>query len=186
MTSIRIEVDGVPQPGGSKRVVTLPPLIRRLGRPMGGEMWLPAKQIMKVVRVLDDNPKATKWKQMVERAAIRQLGVHPIKAQRILLDEELIVATVFYMPRPKHHYKKGGDLTAEGQRHDKPLTKPDALKLMRSTEDALTGVVWSDDAVITDHFIHKRYAERRDDAGCIIHVFPAAQYQYEIKFRGTT
>lgn len=183
MTHLRIEIDGLPQPGGSKRVVTLPPIMKKVGRFLGGELWIPASKVMNVVRVLDDNPKAAAWKKLVAESAIKQLGIHADSDQRLLMAEELIMTTQFFMPRPKGHFKKDGSLSALGKRTPRPLVKPDALKLMRSTEDALTGVVYADDALITDHFIHKRYADNPGQVGAIIHIFPAAQYQYEITFR---
>lgn len=185
--NIKIEVNGKPEPGGSKKAVPLKALAERVGRKLkgkrGAELWIPFSAIMSVIRVIDDNPKAKKWKAKVEKAAIDQLGIHPDPEQRMLLSEDLIVTVQFFLPRPKAHYKKDGSLSAEGLRNPKPLKKPDTLKLMRSTEDALTGVVWADDALISDQFIHKRYADDPQDVGAIIHVFPAAQFQYEITFR---
>jgi Holliday junction resolvase RusA-like endonuclease len=40
-----------------------------------------------------------------------------------------------------------------------PTTRPDALKLARAAEDALTGIIWTDDAVTVDLTIKKRYGE---------------------------
>ena len=37
--------------------------------------------------------------------------------------------------------------------------KPDVLKLARSTEDALTGLIWMDDAQVWEMQILKRYSE---------------------------
>ena len=47
-------------------------------------------------------------------------------------------------------------------------TKPDALKLARSTEDALTGIVWADDAQTAVLEISKRYADAGEPCGCQI------------------
>lgn len=189
MTHVKIIIDGKPEPGGSKRVVTLPPLVARLGRKMKSkkgppEMWIRATDIMKVVRVLDDNPKAKSWKKLVEKAAIEQLGIAKNPEDRLLFDEPLIIAIQFYVARPKNHYKKDGiSLTKAGRERPYPTVKPDTLKLTRSTEDALTGVVWSDDAIIVDMFLHKRYADNPEDIGAVIDVFPAAQFQYDLTFR---
>jgi Holliday junction resolvase RusA-like endonuclease len=39
-----------------------------------------------------------------------------------------------------------------------PVVMPDATKLLRGLEDALTGVVWHDDAQIVSQHVEKRYA----------------------------
>ncbi len=186
MSHIKIVVDGTPQSGGSKRVVTLPPMIAKIGRMMGGQRWIRAVDIMKVVRVLDDNPKAKGWQKKVQTAAFEQLGIHPNPSERLLFAEALIVVTQFFVARPKNHYKKDGSLSAEGVRRPYPTVKPDALKLLRPTEDALSGLIWTDDAIIIDHILHKRYADDPENVGAIIDVFPASQYQYEITFRRPT
>jgi Holliday junction resolvase RusA-like endonuclease len=38
-----------------------------------------------------------------------------------------------------------------------PTNPPDATKLLRSTEDALTGIVWKDDKLIVDQLVSKNY-----------------------------
>lgn len=38
-----------------------------------------------------------------------------------------------------------------------PITKPDSTKLVRAVEDALTGVLWGDDAQVVDQHVFKRY-----------------------------
>jgi Holliday junction resolvase RusA-like endonuclease len=37
------------------------------------------------------------------------------------------------------------------------VTRPDATKLWRPTEDALTGIVWRDDSQIIRQLVRKRY-----------------------------
>jgi Holliday junction resolvase RusA-like endonuclease len=49
----------------------------------------------------------------------------------------------FIMPRPKYHFNKKGLKPNAEYFHSK---KPDKLKLARSTQDALTGIVWEDDS----------------------------------------
>jgi Holliday junction resolvase RusA-like endonuclease len=38
-----------------------------------------------------------------------------------------------------------------------PISKPDVLKLARAAEDALTGIIWSDDALIVQEHLYKAY-----------------------------
>ncbi len=37
--------------------------------------------------------------------------------------------------------------------------KPDATKLVRALEDALTRIVWKDDAQVVTQVVHKRFGE---------------------------
>lgn len=122
---IRFVAYGLPQPGGSKRAFP----IKRTGGSLG-------------VRVTDDNSKAKDWRSAVAWAA-RAAHKGP------LLDGPLIVEMRFYRPRPKGHYKaseRARGLNAAGVASPYPTTKPDVLKLARAAEDALTGVLWTDDA----------------------------------------
>lgn len=136
MTNIRFTVLGFGQPGGSKRVV---PIHKKDGTTRH--------------QAIDDNPQAASWKRDVALSAKSVFIGQP------LLDGPLFVSFVFYRPRPRSHYKKDGTLSAQGERTPAPTSKPDVLKLARSTEDGLTGIVWTDDARITTELIMKRWGE---------------------------
>jgi Holliday junction resolvase RusA-like endonuclease len=140
---ISFTVHGIAQPAGSKRAFALR---RRDGsmitRPDGSP----------VVNVVDDNKKSKSWKQEVASAAAK------VMEGRALLHGPLLLAVVFVMPRPKSHFRTGKN---EGQlRPDAPrfhTKKPDVTKLVRGLEDALTGVVWNDDAQVADTRQRKEY-----------------------------
>ena len=70
----------------------------------------------------------------------------------------------FYMPKPK---------SAPRNKHwcDK---KPDIDKLIRSTLDAMTGVVFRDDGQVCMLSVSKEYAENDDPAGADINVTPVS------------
>jgi len=74
------------------------------------------------------------------------------------------------MPRPKYHFGTGRNA---GKLKDNAVywceTTPDALKLTRSTEDALTGIAWKDDKQVVDLHVKKIYGER---PGAIIRIIP--------------
>lgn len=75
-----------------------------------------------------------------------------------LLSGPLRMETVFTIPRPKHHFKSGD--TTRGLRANAPewcSKKPDSFKLCRAVEDALSGVVYHDDAQIAHHVITRKY-----------------------------
>ena len=59
------------------------------------------------------------------------------------------VSMTFYFTPPKK-MPKGRTL---------PVVKPDLSKLLRSTEDALTGVLWADDCQVVRAHISKEYHE---------------------------
>lgn len=130
--AIRITVYGKAAPAGSKRAFMRPG--------------------MKQPIVVDANKAAKPWKQEVAAAA-REVY------QGALLDGPLAVRFVFYRPRPQGHFKKDGTLKAEGERAIAPTARPDVLKLSRGVEDALTGVIWRDDAQIVTETLEKRWGE---------------------------
>ncbi len=77
----------------------------------------------------------------------------------------------FTMPRLKAHYhtsKTNAGLLREGAPKWHTV-KPDRTKLTRSTEDALKGIVWADDAQIVAGSTTKAYGDR---PGCRITVTP--------------
>ncbi len=74
--------------------------------------------------------------------------------------------TVFYRVRLKGHYGKTG-LNKAGRTTPYPITTPDLSKLLRSTEDALTGYAYKDDAQIVEHHSYKKWG---DESGCEISI----------------
>ncbi|HUX65560.1 MAG TPA: RusA family crossover junction endodeoxyribonuclease [archaeon] len=103
------------------------------------------------------NPKQKDWQAAVKWFAT-QAANHMVP-----LTEPAILTCCFYRKRPDGHYR-----TVGGQRSDiiKPLlglampgAKPDSLKLCRAVEDAMSGIIYHDDALICDHHISKRYCD---------------------------
>lgn len=69
---------------------------------------------------------------------------------------------VFVVKRPSTHLRTG---RAAGVVKDwairlRPTTRPDALKLGRAAEDALTGILWRDDSTITDERLTKAFGDQ--------------------------
>lgn len=105
------------------------------------------------VIIADANIKARGWKEEVRKAAWEQYQGKPLSGT-------LEVTFQFVMSRPKHHYGKGkkvGILKPSAPRYH--TVKPDVTKLVRSTEDALTSIIWSDDAVIAIQHASKEYVQ---------------------------
>lgn len=132
---IAFTVLGKAQPAGSKKAFAF----RRSNGALGAT-------------VTDANPNAKAWKQEVASAAREAFQGH-------LLGGALRVCFTFYRPRPLGHFKKSGGLNSAGLEAVHPTTKPDVLKLARGAEDALTGVVWRDDAQIVDERLVKAWGE---------------------------
>lgn len=148
-TEIRIFVPGLPQPGGSKRAF----YIKKLGRAI----------------ITDANSKAKPWKTAVSFVAADRYRGEPTR-------EAISVDFTFYLPRPKSHYGSGKNARSiKASAPEFPCGKPDTTKLIRSTEDALTGILWVDDSQIVDQFGRKRYSDRM---GAEIIVRRMAQAQF--------
>lgn len=139
---IHFTVFGKAQPAGSKRAFAL---TRRDGSPVLRENG------SQVVSVTDANPNSRDWKNSVRAAARAAYGGE-------LLDGALALHLDFYQPRPAGHFAKHG-LSKAGREKPYPTGKPDVLKLARGVEDALSGVLYRDDAQIVDEVLTKRYGE---------------------------
>lgn len=149
---IDIFVPGIPRPGGSKTAT----VIRR----KGGEIVM--KNGRPLVAMRDDAKGNAEWKQVVKFFAAQGYDGAPLQGP-------LLVVFHFTMPRPKSHFNTKGELRPSATIFH--TVKPDATKLARSTEDALTGVFWLDDAQIAAPLPLKTYG---DKPGCRIQVMQLA------------
>ena len=69
---------------------------------------------------------------------------------------------VFYMPRPKAHYRSNGDIKPNAPRFC--LTKPDLDNLEKAVMDCFTMLmVWRDDSQVCRKFTTKVYIESTDE-----------------------
>lgn len=99
--------------------------------------------------VTEDNKGNRAWRQDVAAMA-REAYDGP------LLDGPLMLRLVFVFARPKKHYGTGRN--AGKLKDASPIWKdstPDCSKLARAIEDALTKVVWRDDAQIAGLCVSK-------------------------------
>ncbi len=85
-------------------------------------------------------------------------------------DRPVTLHATFYIPRPRSEPKR---------RRTWPDRKPDASKLLRAVEDALTRVFWADDARIVVERVEKRWADdpfelpaERRPPGVLIEAWP--------------
>lgn len=141
---VRIVVYGVAQPGGSKTAV----------RTKSGKV---------VVR--DASRGVAEWRKQVAQAAGEAMEGRP------LLEGPLVLTVSFAVPRPRSHYGRRG---LRPSAPVLPTTRPDLTKLLRAVEDALTGIVWRDDAQVVFQQASKCYDE---PARVVIHVDPATSWE---------
>ena len=131
-------VPGIPAPKGSTRAF----YIKKLGRAV----------------VTHDNKRTRPWEQAI---LAELLALHPQ-----IHDGPVSVCMNFYLPRPRGHFGKLG-LRPSAPRHH--LVKPgDVDKLARTVLDALTGVVYRDDAQVTTIEARKHYADDTHPSGVLI------------------
>jgi crossover junction endodeoxyribonuclease RusA len=98
------------------------------------------------------------WRYLVSQAAIAT------GAQ--LMRGPVTMSVVFLFLRPKGHFRKDGTLKPSAPRW--MAVKPDASKLIRSTEDALSKLLYEDDARIVAVTGGKRYCAGTERPGAII------------------
>lgn len=131
MTSVAFTVIGKPEPRGSKNAF----------RTKSGRMV-----------VSDNNPNSGPWMGVVAAAASAEMG------EASLLDGALGLVVVFTVRRPQGHFGSGKNADKlKPSAPPFPTTRPDTTKLLRGVEDALSGVVWRDDAQVVEQTATKRY-----------------------------
>lgn len=125
-TGLQLWVSGLPAPSGSRRVV---PIRRRDGS--------------QTYRLIADR-RLSDWIVSIRYIAQQAMqGKPPWK-------EPVRIGLEFRFPRPKSHYR-GGKPDPDRLRKDASrlvVRRPDLDKLCRAVLDAMTGVVWVDDALV--------------------------------------
>jgi len=125
---LELRIPGTPQPGGSKRAF----IPKGWTRPV----------------LTDDNPKAADWKRTVQVFSSNLGMTH-------LLDGPIRATCTFLLRRRATDFGKYGLKPNAPTYH---TVRPDATKLWRSTEDALKGIVWTDDARVAIQHVEKVYS----------------------------
>lgn len=134
--TIQFTVDAHPEPAGSKRAFPF----KRKDESLG-------------VRVTDANKNVKAWQQLVK-------GVARGAYDGPLMQNGIYVAMKFFVLRPKGHFGTGRNLgKIKASAPWVPTKMPDVLKLARGVEDALTGVIWRDDAQIVSEYLIKEFAD---------------------------
>jgi Holliday junction resolvase RusA-like endonuclease len=132
-------VRDTPRPGGSKRAFH-----------SKGKTW-----------IVDANKNTKTWRESVRQAALKAYKGKPLK-------EALEVTHEFFFRRPSSHYGTGKNQNQLKLSAPKYHTKkPDLTKLIRSTEDALTGIIWVDDSQVISRTDLKRYCNLENEGASI-------------------
>lgn len=137
---IAFDVLGSPAPKGSGRAMMIGGKARHV--PSGSNA---------------NRDKLKSWDTALRAAAALAVGC--VEAPPFL-NTPMRVTIVWRMQRPAGHFHKTGPRagTLKSSAPLWPTSKPDGSKLLRSTEDTLTGIVWDDDSRIVEWFLRKAYA----------------------------
>ena len=132
MSFTEFTVPGIPRPGGSKKGF---PIRRKDG------------SFVKI-GIADMSKDVMSWRGAVVDAC-RKVFLGPPTIQALSLKIN------FFMPYRKGDFGKDGQIKKSAPHwHDK---RPDTCKLIRSTEDALTGVLWQDDSQVVSIIATKEF-----------------------------
>lgn len=151
---IVLVIYGQPQPAGSKQafVPLHPTKICECGD-IPGKLPYRRNGGGIVVSVVDANPKNKKWQAVIAKEAREVYGGKPVEVP-------LKVTCKFFMPRPQSHFGTGRNANVlKASAPEYAGNKPDAGKLARGTIDALTGIIYKDDALIVSETHEKFYGE---------------------------
>lgn len=141
-----IEVLGTPAPKGSGRAILIGGRARHV--PSGSDV---------------NARKLRSWDTALREAAAASVG-HVTTP--VFVGAPLRLHIVFRLTRPSGHWGKHGGLRPSAPPY--PTTKPDLSKLVRSTEDTLTGIVYDDDSRIVVAAVEKVYADPGREGATIV------------------
>jgi Holliday junction resolvase RusA-like endonuclease len=95
--------------------------------------------------ITSTNKKLKPWRQQLSDSAIAAMA--ETDGELIARPAGVRLCICFYLEKP----------TSVSKKRLLPSVKPDASKLLRAVEDALTGTIFEDDAQVTDIVVAKRY-----------------------------
>lgn len=111
--------------------------------------------------MVESSKKVKPWRQDVKFAAIDK------KPDNWDTTASMSLAVVFRFQRPKAHYNKSG-LRSSAPYYCTSASTGDLDKLLRSTNDALTGTLFDDDRQVVSINAIKRYCGPDEPPGAII------------------
>lgn len=149
------EVSGDPKGAGSKDAIPL----GRWGKDAKGQRrFFPVCRPsgVPIVNVVDSSGKAgEEWREQVRAACAQAL-----ERGHELADGPIVVRVIFYGSSPKGRYGTGrnaDELKEHADRLPHQSALPDGTKLARALEDALNGLLWTDDRRVCDLWWSRRF-----------------------------
>ena len=143
--TITFQVYGTPRPGGSKNAFY-------------------NKKLQRAMVVDASGQKGKDWRTYVQAAAMEAY-------RGPLLQGAVVLEVEFRFQRPKSHYGTGRNSDILKPSAPKYHTqKPDRTKVLRSLEDALTGVLWKDDSQVVSGLPSKSWVHKWERPGAVVTV----------------
>lgn len=107
--------------------------------------------------IVKDAADNTSWRSEVTFAAARAMEANGLREPLL---GPIGVEFNFYRPRGKGHFGTGRNANVvKPSAPAFPTVAPDVLKLSRLVEDAMSGIVYRDDAQIVDEMLRKRFGD---------------------------
>lgn len=154
---VEIVIDGIARPQGSKSARVLmkdgKPVLTDDGRP--------------VVVMFEASKHLRRWRKHCRESARRQYRGEPFTGA-VHCEME------FRFQRPEAHFRKAGLSRSAPRFH---TSKPDLAKIVRAVEDALTGIVWADDAQVVQGRNRKTWTH--SEPGVRVRIIPLTDEQQE-------
>lgn len=151
MNSLTFFVPGEPKTQGSMKAFVVPYV--RVGEVV--------RKPQRAMVTHDKRDDVQSWRSAVAGIAYNAARKHGFEK---IEDGPITLELLLLLPKPK------------SVKRAVPYCKPDGGKLQRAIEDALTGVLWADDAQVTDWAGSKRYAEDGQETGAQITVSAEARH----------
>jgi Holliday junction resolvase RusA-like endonuclease len=102
--------------------------------------------------IREANPRTRPWRQAVAAEALLAMGGRGPRGEPV----EMRIR--YFFPRPRGHYGTGRNAAVrKPSAPEHKLTAPDTSKLNRAAEDAMSGIVYRDDAQIVHTDAWKLY-----------------------------
>lgn len=131
-------------------------LVRGLPAPQGSKRGIVNRYTQRVAMV-ESSKRVKPWRADIREAVSTEMGGRPPH------QGALSMSITFVFPRPKGHYGTGRNasiLKESAPKHH--IGKPDLDKLCRAALDAMSGIVYADDAQIVQLHLSKRYPGHGD------------------------
>ncbi len=115
--------------------------------------------------MVESSKRCKPWRQDVRHTAIDLLP----NGWYARMGDAMLLSVVFVFARPKNHFRTNGELKPSAPKHCTGRIG-DVSKLIRAVEDAMTGIVYNDDAQIISLIATRRYATATEQPCAIITV----------------